>query len=65
MVKSKGTKVSSREKQRMWELYDQLRTYKAVAKKMRGSPDTVARYVREYELAHGLLTVMSKANDTE
>lgn len=35
----------------MWQLYQQLGTYKAVAKKMRRSPDTVSRHVREYEAA--------------
>ena len=48
---AKGTKVSQREKKRMWELYQQLGTFKAVAKKMKRSPDTVSRYVHEYEAA--------------
>jgi hypothetical protein len=48
---SKGTRVSTREKRRMWELYQALGSYKAVAKKMRRSRDTVAKYVLEYETA--------------
>lgn len=46
---AKGTRVTEREKKRMWELYQQFGTFKSVAKKMRRSPDTVSRYVREYE----------------
>lgn len=46
---SKGTKVTQREKKRMWELYQQLGSYAAVGKKMRRNPDTVSRYVQEYE----------------
>lgn len=48
---AKGTRVTEREKRRMWELYQKLNSYKAVAKKMRRSPDTVSKYVLEYETA--------------
>jgi IS30 family transposase len=48
---AKGTRVTQREKRRMWELYQALGSYAAVAKKLRRSPDTVAKYVREYETA--------------
>ena len=48
---AKGTKVSQKEKEKMWKLYQELRTYTAVARKMRRSPDTVSRYVHEYETA--------------
>lgn len=48
---AKGTRVTEREKKRMWELYQQFGSFKIVAKKMRRSPDTVSRYVREYETA--------------
>jgi hypothetical protein len=41
----KGTRVTQREKQKMWQLYQELGSYKKVAKKMRRSPDTVAKYV--------------------
>lgn len=51
MAAAKGTRVSSREKRRMWELYQVLGSYKLVAKKMRRSRDTVAKYVLEYETA--------------
>jgi len=48
---AKGTKVLQKEKKKMWETYQLLGSYKKVAKKMRRSPDTVSRYVREYETA--------------
>ena len=54
----KGTRVAEKEKKRMWELYQELGSYKAVGKKMRRCPDTVARYVREYEIAIGVTNYM-------
>ena len=59
---AKGTRVSQREKRRMWELYQQLGSYKKVAKKMRRSRDTVAKYVLEYETA---LKVANLLTETE
>lgn len=44
-------KVTEAEKEKMWKLYQELGCYKKVAKKMRRSPDTVSRYVREYDAA--------------
>ena len=44
-------KVTEKEKKRMWQLYQDLQCYKAVAKKMRRSPDTVSRHVQAYEAA--------------
>lgn len=51
MAAAKGTRVNQREKRRMWELYQTLGSYSKVAKKMRRSRDTVAKYVLEYETA--------------
>lgn len=48
---AKGTRVTNKEKRRMWELYQQLGSYSKVAKKLRRSRDTVAKYVLEYETA--------------
>lgn len=48
---AKGTRVTQKEKEKMWQLYQQLGSFKAVAKKMRRCPDTISRYVREYEAA--------------
>ena len=48
---AKGTRVTAREKKRMWELYQQLQSFKLVGKRLRRSPDTVSKYVRENEAA--------------
>lgn len=50
MAKSKGTKVSPKEVEKMVQLYAELGTYKAVAKRMRRDPDTVAKYVGRREV---------------
>lgn len=52
--KAKGTKVLQKEKKKMWELYQTLGSYTKVAKKMRRNPDTVSRYVQEYERSLGV-----------
>ena len=44
-------KVTEKEKQKMWELYQKLGSYTKVAKKMRRNPDTVSRHVQTYEAA--------------
>lgn len=48
---AKGTRVTQQEKEKMWRLYQQLGTFKAVAEKMKRDPGTVSRHVREYEAA--------------
>ena len=48
---AKGTRVTQKEKEKMWKLYQEIGCFKTVAKKMRRSPDTVSRYVHEYEAA--------------
>ena len=50
---TKGTRVTQKEKEKMWQMYQQLGSFTKVAKKMRRNPDTVSRYVREYEVAVG------------
>lgn len=47
----KGTLVKPKEVERMYKLYQELGTYKAVAKRMRRSPGTVAKHLQAYELA--------------
>lgn len=44
-------KVTEKEKQKMWELYQKLGSYTKVAKKLRRSPDTVSRHVQTFEAA--------------
>ena len=48
---AKGTRVTQQEKEKMWQLYQEGNTFKKIAAKLRRSPDTVSRYVREYEAA--------------
>lgn len=35
----------------MWRLYQDLGSYTKVAKKVKRNPDTVSKYVKEYEAA--------------
>ena len=68
MAKAKGTRVTQREKKRMWQLYQELGSYKKVAKKMKRSPDTVAKYVAIFEeslqIAQATINALS-VNDSE
>lgn len=50
---AKNTRVTQKEKEKMWEMYQSLGSFAAVAKKMRRDPGTVSRHVREYEAAIG------------
>lgn len=45
--------VTESEKQKMWQLYQELGTFVAVAKKMKRDPSTVSRHVHAYEAALG------------
>ena len=47
--RKKGRKVSAEEVEKMVQLYAELGTYKAVAKRMGRNPDTVAKYVGRRE----------------
>ena len=57
---AKGTKVTSREKKRMWELYQMGLTFSAIGKKMRRSPDTISRYVHQYEASLNLAKLLTQ-----
>lgn len=48
---SKGTKVTQKEVKQMVILYQRLGSYKLVAKKMRRNPQTVAKYIQQYEVS--------------
>ena len=48
---AKRTRVTQQEKEKMWQLYQETGNFTKVAKKMNRNPDTVSRYVREYEAA--------------
>ena len=56
---AKGTRVTEREKRRMWDLYQKFGSYKIVAKKMRRSRDTISKYVLEYETALKVAHIMT------
>ncbi len=43
--------VTESEKQKMWQLYQELGTFTAVARKMKRDPATVSRHVHAYEAA--------------
>ena len=55
--------VTEKEAQRMWELYQTLGTYKAVAKKMRRSSETVSRHVNRVEATIGTAEAILKAQN--
>jgi hypothetical protein len=46
-----SARVTQLEKELMWTLYQKLGTFKAGAKEMRRSPDTISRHVYEYVAA--------------
>lgn len=55
---AKGTRVTEREKKRMWDLYQDLGSYTKVAKKLKRNRDTVSKYVLEYETALKMAQVL-------
>lgn len=59
---AKGTRVTQQEKEKMWQLYNQLGSYTKVAKKLNRSPETVSRYVHEYEAAIGAASLVIRVN---
>lgn len=61
---AKGTKVTQTEKEKMWKLYQEFGSFKKVAKKMNRSPDTVSRYVHEYEAAVSAAGYVLNAQNT-
>ena len=48
---AKGTRVTQKEKEKMWQLFQDGNSFVKIGKKLRRNPDTVSRYVREYEAA--------------
>lgn len=61
---AKRTRVTQQEKEKMWQLYNQLGSYAKVAKKLHRSSDTVSRYVREHEAAVNAVRVVMDAQNT-
>ena len=60
---AKGTRVTPQEKEKMWQLYRDGLSFKRIAEKLRRSPDTVSRYVHEYEAAVSAASVVLKAQN--
>ena len=60
---TKGTRVTPQEKEQMWQLYHDGFSFKKIAEKLRRSPDTVSRYVHEYEAAVSAASVVLKAQN--
>lgn len=50
-MSAKGTRVTEKEKEKMWQLYQEGYTFVKIAKKMRRGEGTVSRHVHEYEAA--------------
>ena len=50
---TKGTRVTQKEKEKMWQMFQEGYSFIKIGKKMRRSPDTVSKYVREFEAAVG------------
>ena len=62
---AKGTRVTQQEKEKMWQLYNQLGSFAKVAKKLNRSPDTVSRYVHEYEAAESVAGYILNSKEKE
>lgn len=62
---AKRTRVTQQEKEKMWQLYQDGNSFVKIGKKLRRSPDTVSRYVHEYEAAVGAVSVVLNAAQKE
>lgn len=62
---AKGTRVTQQEKEKMWQLYQEIGSFAKVAKKLRRSPDTVSRYVHEYEAAVSTASIIRNAEQSK
>lgn len=58
---AKRGRVTQAEKEQMWQLYQELGQFSKVAKKLHRDPDTVSRYVHEYEAAVNAASVVMNA----
>ena len=58
---AKGTRVTQKEKEKMWQLYQEGYSFVTIARKMRRCPDTVSRHVHEYEAAVNAASVILNA----
>lgn len=56
----KGTWVTAKEKEKMWKLFQEGLTFAAIGKRMKRSPDTVSKYVHQYESNLNIITLLTK-----
>lgn len=61
---AKGTRVTSQEKDKMWQLYQEGNTFAKIEKKLQRRPDTVSRYVHEREAEANAVCVVIGAKNT-
>lgn len=62
---AKGTRVTQQEKEKMWQLYQDGNSFVKIGKKLRRSPDTVSRHVREYEAAVSAASIVRNAEQSK
>ena len=60
---AKGTQVTQKEKENMWQLFQDGNSFVKIGKKLRRNPDTVSRYVHEYEAAVGAAGYILNSTD--
>ena len=56
-----AARVTQKEKEKMWELYQEGKTFVAIGKKLGRCADTVSRYVHEHEAAVNAVRVVMDA----
>lgn len=62
---AKGTRVTQQEKEKMWQLYQEGYSFVKIGKKLQRSPDTVSRYVHEYEAAISAASIVLNAGQSK
>ena len=60
---TKGTRVTQKEKERMWELYQQYGCFKTVGKMMRCDSEIVCKHLQLYETAIAAVRYVTNAKD--
>ena len=61
---AKGTRGTQKEKEKMWQLFQDGNSFVKIGKKLRRNPDTVSRYVHEHEAAVNAVRVVIDAQNT-
>ncbi len=63
MAKAKGTKVSEKEKKKMWLLYQECGSVCQVAKKMKRDRGTVSRHIMAYEASLRTANILTESHN--